>query len=115
MFTDYALRLNLKGIASLVIPVGQEVSHEFIIEKKTIITGAEYFRTGNDNDTVTLNIKENGKVIATLADSIFLSDQGRYEFYQAVLNIGHSLEIIYKNNGLQESKFRYNIISHREK
>lgn len=115
MFTDHALRLNLKGIANISIPAGQEVSHEFPIDTKVIVTGAEYFRKGNDEDTISFRIKSNNQVIATLADNIFMGNNNRYEFYQAVLNIGNSIELVYKNNGNEEASFRYNLISHKEK
>lgn len=112
-FADYALRVNLKGIASLSIPAGQTASHEFQVPSEMILTGAEYFRSGgNLSDTVSFKIKQNGQTMAVFADEIFVGDKARYEFYQATLNQSHVIEVVYKNTGSEAAEFCFNLITH---
>lgn len=113
-FHNYELKLSLKGICSIIIPAGQTVSHTYNVTENIWMTGAEYFRYGNDSDQVSFKIKLNGETVSTPADNLFMSEHGRYEFYKATLAPGMSVEITYKNNGVDNATFRYNIISHKE-
>lgn len=115
LFQDLALRLKLVGIANMEVAAGQTGTATYNFSERTVVTGAEYFRTGNASDTVTMNVKHNGQTVASFATDIYLSSEGRYEFYQAIFNSGHSLEIVYKNNGTEAAKLRCNLISHVDK
>lgn len=113
-FHDYELKLKLKGIASFSINAGQTFINSFNITESMMMTGAEYFRSGNDSDTITFKIKYNESVISIPADHLFMGDTGRYEFYKAQLMPGMQIEVEYKNNGSSNATFRYNIIAHQE-
>lgn len=115
-FANYELKLSLLGVASISIPAGQSVSHVKDIDESLLMTGAEYFCSGGPEDTVTLKILDsNGNVLAVPAKDIYVGPYGKYEFYQAVLSAGLKLEITYKNNGTEEAKIRYNLITHKNK
>lgn len=113
-FHNYELKLKLKGIASFNISSGQVFIQSYIVQDKIMMTGAEYFRQGNDSDTISFKIKHNGQVVSTPADDLYLSHYGRYEFYKAQLFPGMEIEVTYKNNGANDATFRYNIIAHME-
>lgn len=114
-FVDYGLKVSLKGVENITVAAGQEVSSQFTASQRTLLTGAEYFREGNIEDTVSFKVKVNGQVVSTFAENIFMGLSGRYEFYQAILQNGYVVEVTYKNNGTNEAKFRFNLITHIDK
>lgn len=111
---NYELNLRLRGGGIIKCEPGQIVSHLFEVDKLFHLTGAEYFRQGNEEDQISFSIVVNDLVRYEMAKDIFMGENGSYHFYKVTLQSGFNIRVTYKNNGASQSSFRYNLIMHEE-
>jgi len=111
---NYELNLRIRGGSTIECEPGETKIHVFDIHDTYHLTGAEYFREGNLNDTVSFSIVVSDSMSNDIAKDIFMGQTGSYHFYRSTLRSGFSIKVTYKNMGSSTSSFRYNLIMHQE-
>lgn len=111
---NYELNLRICGGGVIECQPGEVKTHILNIDNTYYLTGAEYFREGNANDTISFSIITSSYVSNDIASNIFMGSTGSYQFYRSILRSGFSIKVTYKNMGSSVSNLRYNLIMHQD-
>jgi len=118
MFDDPNTKLDIVASSIVTILAGETKSAEYIFTSDKVLTGAEYFREGgNFGDVVSFQIVHPvAGVLDQFATNIYLNkEHGLYQFYRARIPSGLIARAVYVNNGPNQAKFCFNLITHKEK
>jgi hypothetical protein len=118
LFEDPSTKLDMVSSPCITIPAGQSLSVDYNFTEFRYVTGAEYFRkNGNFEDRLHFQmVHPLLGVVDQFATSIHLQkDYGFYQFYRANVPAGLIARAVYFNNGTEEAKFCFNLITHKDK
>jgi hypothetical protein len=118
MFDDPAKKLDMVSSPVVTIPAGESRSIDYTFTQSRFLTGAEYFRSGgNFGDMINFQIVHPTLgVLDQFATNIYINkEHGSYQFYSANIPAGLIARAVYFNNGNEEAKFCFNLITHRER
>lgn len=120
-FSDHGLELDIKASSVVTVLPGTQTNVDILFTEKRLITGSEYMTSGpNIEDSLTFQVLApvpggGLTVVKQFATDIGVKSDARYEFYKASIPAGLTTRAIYKNNGVNPVKFRYNLIAHKDK
>lgn len=116
LFQDYSLNINFTGMCHMTVPTNEVSSSVYTIEQNSLLTGVEYFRIGNSEDTILLEIfDQSDRFINVIFKDLYMNSHAQYEFYKIKLTAGNKVKLTYKNNGSESAKINFNLVLHTDR